>query len=508
MKKKKKQPRSRPSKQAGKMVAGGKEKEEEGNEERKALNVLMEAFALTSIEEADSAYREANGDVNRAAEILGGLLEGSSSTTEDPSTSSSMSGSSYMGSSSSEVLMEVNAVSGKGFRGSKANRVVAATGTISTVLGKDYYARSSPRKESTTSNWVLKGKLDKDEAEQFLCSMLGDGSDLSMAVVKDVLCNCGYDVEKALDALLDLSTSSHELPGNDRSFNNCANSDEDTRLLVSNFTDRASDSTSHSSESELQDNVHYVGYPIRNYSMVVASSEAHLPTSPGNTESNLPQKVLESLFNVSESSSSAHEPSTMNWRNMVKKMQSLGQQFDYYPSGSQEDQNNYAKGDEYQAFRKSANQHWDSMRSYYQRAATAYSRGQREHATYLSEQGKLQTKMAQVADEKASQEIFKARNKSIENEITIDMHGQHVKQAMKLLKLHLLFGSQVASIQRLKVITGCGSHGLGKSKVKEAVTQLLEREGIEWIEANQGMLLIKLDGPREFGFLDSDDETE
>ncbi|KAF9621940.1 hypothetical protein IFM89_029160 [Coptis chinensis] len=48
---------------------------------------------------------------------------------------------------------------------------------------------------------------NEEEAEQFLCSMLGDDCDLSMVVVRDVLCQCGYDVDTALDVLLDLSSS-------------------------------------------------------------------------------------------------------------------------------------------------------------------------------------------------------------------------------------------------------------------------------------------------------------
>ncbi|KAJ8623316.1 hypothetical protein MRB53_031845 [Persea americana] len=33
-----------------------------------------------------------------------------------------------------------------------------------------------------------------------------------------------------------------------------------------------------------------------------------------------------------------------------------------------------------------ARQHWDTTKSFYQRAATAYSRGERGHVAYLSEQ--------------------------------------------------------------------------------------------------------------------------
>ena len=40
------------------------------------------------------------------------------------------------------------------------------------------------------------------------------------------------------------------------------------------------------------------------------------------------------------------------------------------------------------------------------------------------------------------------------------------------------------------------------------VTRLLENEGIEWSEENQGVLLIKIDGCKEFSFLDIDSDTD
>lgn len=38
------------------------------------------------------------------------------------------------------------------------------------------------------------------------------------------------------------------------------------------------------------------------------------------------------------------------------------------------------------------------------------------------------------------------------------------------------------------------------------VTNLMEQEGIEWSEENQGTVIIKLDGQRDFRFMDSDSE--
>ncbi|RZC84423.1 hypothetical protein C5167_047211 [Papaver somniferum] len=110
--------------------------------------------------------------------------------------------------------------SGMGFVDCKAKRVVATAGTVSGVIGKDY-VRSSPldkergrgggggggEQHYNSPKWkntcMVNGvSVGNEEAEQFLFSMLGDGCDLSMAVVRDVFCQCGYDVEKYLDMYL------------------------------------------------------------------------------------------------------------------------------------------------------------------------------------------------------------------------------------------------------------------------------------------------------------------
>ncbi|XP_004294234.1 PREDICTED: uncharacterized protein LOC101312705 isoform X1 [Fragaria vesca subsp. vesca] len=494
--------------------------------EEKAVAALREAFSSVSVDDAVSALHEANGDPDKAAEILVESLadasdepftsttsgvSGSDTGSDDPFTSSSSSS----GVSGSDTGSTSGSGSSEGFESgcvqnlvsercrNKQKRVIASAGTVSNVLGKEY-VRSRMTKPSGSKTGDAVGE---EEAEQFLCSMLGDDSELNMAVIRDVLCQCGYDVEKALDCLLEVSASLSEQSS--LSSNYSLVYKDDGRYpagqfdYVSALTDRASDCTSYSSE----DNIWYSGYSRRNYAEVLASSEAHPPTSPSTTESNLPQKVLESLFNISKTPE--YEPKAMNWKNVVSKLQSLGPEFDGCTSSSSvAKQDTLAKGDEYHEFRGTARQHWDTMKSYYQKAATAYSNGSRGHAGYLSEQGRVQTKMAQKADEKASQEIFKARNKDIENVITIDLHGQHVKQAMKLLKIHLLFGTYAQSVQFLRVITGCGSHGLGKSKLKQSVIQLVENEGITWSEENKGVVLIKLGSHTEFNFMDSESDDE
>lgn len=171
----------------------------EDEESRIIISALVEAFGSISVDEAAAAFREADGNPNRAVEILRvGLLDGA----EEPSTSSNSSGASasesgFASSSvsgSSEGYVEANFMQDtlreKRVRGNKAKKLVAATGTVSTVLGKEYLKVSSAR-DSARSNGFLNGGIvygKEEETEQFLCAMLGEESELSLAVVRDVLC--------------------------------------------------------------------------------------------------------------------------------------------------------------------------------------------------------------------------------------------------------------------------------------------------------------------------------
>ncbi|XP_020240448.1 SMR domain-containing protein At5g58720 isoform X2 [Cajanus cajan] len=541
-KKKRPKPQKKIVEKKGVVVDNGNE--EEKTKER-VLEALVEAFALSSVKEASIAYDIARGDPNKASEIL---RKGFVDRSEDSFSCSSSSSCSGGGSMGSELGSKGEGDLGCFKGGRQKKKVVASTGTVSTVLGKEYVRRDNVRDKGFSGNG---GVFDMEEAEQFLCSMLGNDCDLNLAIVRDVFCQCGYDIEKASDVLLDLAASTIEKSGTGRHPNYRVDNIDDERFLVDpndNLIDRRSESTSLSSDGDLSDNLWPVGSFGRKYVEVLSSSKADSAVSSGYTKSDIPQKasdipqkVLESLFNIPKSTE--HGKDTMNWRNVVKQIQSLGPRFNpsqhvaesqqctygglgaCHPEQTESGQGGYiecfwldylcystlvefarkAKGDEYHVFREDSQQHYDSMKSYYKKAATAYTKGDRAYAAYLSEQGKEQTKLAQKADTRASHDIFVARNKGIENVITIDLHGQHVKQAMRMLKLHLLFGSYVPSVQTLRVITGCGSHGVGMSKLKQSIISLLDREAIEWTEENRGTVLIKLNGCREYSFVENSD---
>lgn len=158
------------------------------SEQQKMINSLVEVFSYVTIEEVEAVFKEVNGDPNKAAEILSGLPDNSEAFQASCSSSNKSFG---LDSNSSEGFVESNSssdsFSSRSSRGNRGRKLVATTGTVSTLIGKDYVPSSS-RKEAVKEKGYGGAKVNIEEAEQFLCSMLGDDCELSMGVVRDVLC--------------------------------------------------------------------------------------------------------------------------------------------------------------------------------------------------------------------------------------------------------------------------------------------------------------------------------
>nr|CAB3475693.1 unnamed protein product [Digitaria exilis] len=418
-------------------------------EERRDFAWLLDAFASATIDQVDSAYREAGGDPFLAAGILG-----SAQDTQPPQPAPQP-----------PPPPDLSLRSGSGGRkaGRRPKRVaVAATGMVADVIGKDYTRPATP--VSAPNAWKSRDgekdggpgghKYSVEEAEQFLCSMLGDNSDLGMGVVRDVLGQYGYDVEK-----------------------------------VSNTNLQSQSGLGHGLWDEPQ-----ISYAK---AVMEAPRSSTLPLRSAEVKAD-PHQVLDSLFKIPEIRT--YEPSSMDWKKVVKKLQSFN-------SIATSDNQERPKGDGYRELRGVAARHYDKMKEYYQKAALAYSKGDKSYAAYLAEEGKHYRELARVEDEKASRNIFEARNKHITNTVTIDLHGQHVQQAMKLLKVHMMICICMPSVL-LRVITGCGSEGTGKGKIKRSVIELAQNEHIEWREENSGTIALRLGGPREYRFLEHDNDSD
>ncbi|KAL5710269.1 hypothetical protein ACHQM5_020855 [Ranunculus cassubicifolius] len=490
------------------MESSKKKKKKKAENQINSFNTESSSFSSLSLSTSTTTTDVASTSTTSSSSCFD-----STSNSDDPSSSST----------SSDLFWEpdLGNIPVRGNKEYKQKRVVAATGTVANVIGKGYVRQSNVGGSKNGGIMKLKGGFSntaasKEEAEQFCHSMLGEECELTLDVVRDVLCQYEYDVETALDVLLDLSTSSCN-QSNDGRVDYYSQRCQDSRDSIEcggedgiakfKFAERMSDSIFSLSEEEVQQILHSSAYNCRSYSEVLTAPKKQ--AIPEATQLSLPQQILDSLFKIPKSS--ALEPDDMNWKNVVKKMEPFGQgsEFDAHSVSNLRKNSEHAKGEDYKVFRKPANQHYDAMKSCYLKASTAYTSGQKSYAAYLSDQGKVHNKVAREADEKASQDIFVSRNKAIRNTVTIDLHGQHVKQAIKLLKVHLLlFTTYVPSVQILRVITGCGSHGVGKSKLKNSVIDLIQRAGIQWTEENRGTVLMKLDGHINVSFAESEGDLE
>nr|CAB3471682.1 unnamed protein product [Digitaria exilis] len=476
-------------------------------EERRDFAWLLDAFASATIDQVDSAYREAGGDPFLAAGILASTQDTQPPQPPQPAPQP-------------PPPPDLSLRSGSGGRkaGRRPKRVaVAATGMVADVIGKDYTRPATP--VSAPNAWKSRDgekgggpgghKYSVEEAEQFLCSMLGDNSDLGMGVVRDVLGQYGYDVEKAFDTLLDISGLSsvqnmethhpnagrngtchlNLFPGNGLPRDNLPAGNKRSPRQVSNTTLQSHSGLGHGLWDE----------PQISYAKVVMEvpRSSTLPSRSDDVKAD-PQQVLDSLFKIPKMHT--YEPSSMDWKKVVKKLESFN-------STATPNNQEKPKGDGYRELRGVAARHYDKMKEYYQKAALAYSKGDKSYAAYLAEEGKHYRELARMEDEKASRNIFEARNKHITNTVTIDLHGQHVQQAMKLLKVHMMICTCMPSVL-LRVITGCGSEGTGKGKIKRSVIELAENEHIEWREENSGTIALRLGGPREYRFLEHENDSD
>lgn len=191
MKKKKRSKTSR--KGLGEVKVAPSEGTKKTIEQEKVLKNLVEAFGSISVEEVAAAYKEAQGNANKAAEILGNSLT-DDSIADDQSTTCSISSGNLASSSSSSSGPSDADVGASDFvqkvirnQKGRSRKVVATAGTVSTMLGKDY-VRSVPKRSSLKFKGYNQETWSKEDMEQFLCSMLGDDCELSMGVVRDVLC--------------------------------------------------------------------------------------------------------------------------------------------------------------------------------------------------------------------------------------------------------------------------------------------------------------------------------
>ncbi|XP_042474391.1 putative nuclear RNA export factor SDE5 isoform X1 [Zingiber officinale] len=471
--------------------------------EMRALQNLFDVFGkVCCLEEIASAYCKAGRDESKAADILA-RQQGSSSSGE----SYAQFGKQFLQSVESldEGRLKNSAYQGKTSCGTKPKKFSASAGSISSVLGKNYvngvssswnrpnvtqkplkieikepmpcgYYESSVLKSVQTNDF-----LEDNDVEDFLFSMLGDGFKLSRDVIRNVLGICGYDMKKSMEELLELSSRNLE-KGKSVEFDELGKLTGKGLEMENNFCQNSSSNSS----SSVRDIPIHSGMEQKN--------------------ANLPNEVLQSLFNVPERSEEPQKTRTrigtrigLN-RTRVVKEKSVKEPLEDFYSSSTIDHSNMMHGglvtqedDDYEALRRSVKENWGLMKQYYEAAADAFVKGD-PAVNYLRVEGNNYAQKAREADEKSAAMLLQPRKSSNKDKVTLDLEPHRSREALDLVKLHLRQLAGIPTFKCLKLVFGADGGDSKKAKTRRLVIKLLNNESIQWNEdAEQGVICIDLD---------------
>ncbi|GAX77273.1 hypothetical protein CEUSTIGMA_g4719.t1 [Chlamydomonas eustigma] len=265
------------------------------------------------------------------------------------------------------------------------------------------------------------------------------GADASVEVLQDALLNCGGDVEKARDALLDMGMVQQSLD-------------------VTIISDALHSSLS--SYSDVQS------------SLRLATAATYLP---GSGEPLVSQHATPPESKVSTAGQSAdHDRDNFDSsREDLNEEELLDSD---QPLTSEQMQMMY------QRCRQKA-QKWTLQRDGLQaQAQEARSHGDVKLARELDALVRTLKQLIIQEHSRAAARLFQYRNRHIVNRWEIDLHALHVNEALKEVGDHVTRLRAMASKVILKVITGRGNHSNGDPKVLPAVREWLIESGLPFYE--------------------------
>lgn len=226
------------------------------------------------------------------------------------------------------------------------------------------------------------------------------------------------------------------------------------------------------------------------------------------------QEVLSALFHVPRSSEEFHartfgvntvKKSKASGKGVVEASTSMDTTVEckndkINPHNAIEEED---EGDCYGMLRKAVREHRATIKEYYKSAADAFAKGDLSLGIRLLEQGQFYHTKAREADEESSTISVEPRNEETEDTVTLDLHENGAKEAIRLLKFHLSSLSGIPSMKYLKVIVETNDEDTSKGSRRQLIIQLLEKESINWIEReNPGTILILLEeiNPKHLSF--------
>ncbi|THG03719.1 hypothetical protein TEA_009088 [Camellia sinensis var. sinensis] len=133
------------------------------------------------------------------------------------------------------------------------------------------------------------------------------------------------------------------------------------------------------------------------------------------------------------------------------------------------------EGDNYLVLRKAVKEYRATMKEYYKAAIEAFAQGDHARASKLLEEGQFFHGKAREADEESAQMITQARNGETEDTVSLDLHNQGDKEAIRLLKCHLSSLSGISSMKYLKVIVETNGEDVSKRSRNKRLVRLYQR---------------------------------
>ncbi|KAK7244323.1 hypothetical protein RIF29_39143 [Crotalaria pallida] len=446
--------------------------------EERDLAALLDSFASAfSIDDIATAYSAANHDVHLAAEIL------------------CASGDEFKGATASEESAMISSASGVSKSSSgqgKSKFQPASLGTVSGIVGSNYMRHKTTTKPYQEVKKPLKidskempesliwrekrseGKAAAEEPLQddvvnFLYKMLGEGFELEKDKIEEVLGLCGYDVEKTMEKLVDMSVSSLE------------KSDDISGLADENSGDQ-----------------HPVANSASRCALVIVeelhNSSDSLKKDKGNV--GLQKEILQSLFAYQERSENAPQRPPVRERPNRRYISraELPEDDDTLPVGLTSVQQ-YVKeeSDDENSFnelRKAVKEHWVTMKEYYKAAIEAFAERDYARVDRLLHQGHFYKRKAREANEKSAQKVLQTNetNDGDATAIPLDLVDHEPKEALSLLKVHLTNLGGIYSIKYIRAVVGTGDEDR-KGKRKRMIIRLLEKNSIGWTEEDNGRIL-------------------
>ncbi|KAK8989335.1 hypothetical protein V6N11_063767 [Hibiscus sabdariffa] len=328
-------------------------------------------------------------------------------------------------------------------------------GTVSNMLGKGYMKSapstngSNPRTKplkvdpkewpvsvpwgENKSNSLKEDRLHKD-MEDFLFKMLGVAFQLGRNVISDVLDNCGYDMQKSMEKLLDLSA---------------AGLDERSKFLGES-NKKTNDTHPRAEEPSCENRNEVFEYQWRS------------KTTNGQKRDPKGELVEGTLVDSV----------------VMAKVDTVGSQENKKDDEDEEDS--------FQALRRAVEEYRGTMKEYFKAATEAFAKGDQDLANRLVEQGQFYRGKARQADEESNQKIFDTWNTDAEYEMLLDLHDHGAREAMCLLKCHLSSLAGIPSFKYLKVIVD-----KNEEEASNGNCQRLVRMSILWFRSRRDTIHLR-----------------